>query len=196
MNNAFFILLPGCYLVGAIMYQIFFTKLQKIDNKVVIITATFGSLIACLCCGPSATLGFNDDLRFIAFGFGFLGFTGVIIGIPLIAEQNAMTVHYFGEKKAKELSDLNASIFAASQAFGLIIGPIFGTYCSHYYGFRFLSDVMSCITMVSVLLYLFFGGGIYAMFNPVLDNRSSKDHFEELDFEEEEEKRPLKADSE
>lgn len=101
MNNAFFILLPGSYLVGAVLYQVFFQKLQKVDNKVVIISATLCSFIACVCCGPSATLGMSDDIRFIAFGFGFLGFTGVIIGIPLIAEQNAMTVHYFGEEKAK-----------------------------------------------------------------------------------------------
>lgn len=110
----------------------------------------------------------KDDLRFIAFGFGFLGFTGVIIGIPLIAEQNAMTVHYFGEEKAKQLSDMNASIFAASQAFGLIIGPVFGTYANHYYGFRFVSDIMAAITLFSALLYLCFGGGFSAMVNPVL----------------------------
>lgn len=168
MNNAFFILLPANYLFGAVLYQVFFQKIQKIDNKVVIITATLCSFVACVCCGPSLTLHMKDDIRLIAFGFGFLGFTGVIIGIPLIAEQNAMTIHYFGEEKAKQLSDLNASIFAASQAFGLIIGPIFGTYANHYYGFRFVSDIMAGITLLSALLYLLFGGGLNAMMSPLV----------------------------
>lgn len=78
-----------------------------------------------------------------------------------------MTVHYFGEEKARSLSDMNASIFAASQAFGLILGPIFGTYSDHYYGFRFTSDIMSVITMSSVFFYLFIGGGFAAMLNPM-----------------------------
>jgi hypothetical protein len=103
---------------------------------------------------------FEDNIKYIAVGFALLGFTGVIIGIPLIAEQNAMTVHYFGDKKAKALSDMNASIFAASQAFGLILGPIFGTYSNHYYHFRFTSDIMAAITIISAMLYLFLGGGL------------------------------------
>ena len=78
-----------------------------------------------------------------------------------------MTQYYFGEQTAKTLSDLNASIFAASQAFGLIIGPIFGTFSDHYYGFRFTSDIMASITISSVFLYLFVGGGLVAMFNPM-----------------------------
>lgn len=132
MNNAFFILLPGSYLIGAILYQLFFSQLSRVDNKVIIITASFFSLFACLFCGPSEFLLLPDNCVFIAIGFALLGLTGVIIGIPLIAEQNAMTQEYFGQEKAKTLSDMNASIFAASQAFGLIIGPIFGTYSDHY----------------------------------------------------------------
>jgi len=159
MNNAFFILLPGAYLVGAIIYQSFFTQIQKIDNKVVIITASACSFFACVLCGPSQRLMMSDNCAFIAIGFGLLGLTGVIIGIPLIAEQNAMTQEYFGKETAKSLSDMNASIFAASQAFGLIIGPVFGTYSDHYYGFRSTSDIMACITIISTLMYLFIGNG-------------------------------------
>ena len=109
----------------------------------------------------------SDKVEYIAIGFALLGFTGVIIGIPLIAEQNSMTVEYFGETTAKSLSDLNASVFAASQAFGLIIGPIFGTFSNHYYGFRFTSDIMGTITVMSVFLYLAVGGGMEAMLNPL-----------------------------
>lgn len=114
MNNAFFILLPGAYLAGAIMYQGCFSFLGRVDNKVIIITASACSLFACLLCGPSQQLYLPDDCAFIAVGFGLMGFTCVIIGIPLIAEQNAMTIEYFGEEKAKTMSDLNASVFAAS----------------------------------------------------------------------------------
>jgi len=108
----------------------------------------------------------SDNCVFIAVGFSMLGLTGVIIGIPLIAEQNAMTVEYFGAEKAKSLSDLNASIFTASQAFGLILGPIFGTYSAHYQGFRATSDIMACMTCISVFMYLFIGNGFNAMLNP------------------------------
>jgi MFS family permease len=91
MNNAFFILLPGSYLVGAILYQTFFSFLNRVDNKVIIITASASSLFACLLCGPSEVLLLTDNVAFIGVGFALLGFTGVIIGIPLIAEQNTMT---------------------------------------------------------------------------------------------------------
>ena len=77
-----------------------------------------------------------------------------------------MTVEYFGAEKAKSLSDLNASIFTASQAFGLILGPIFGTYSAHYQGFRATSDIMACMTCISVFMYLFIGSGFNAMLNP------------------------------
>ena len=86
MNNAFFILLPGAYLCGALMYQGMFRQMNKIDNKVIIISAAIASLFACLLCGPSKEFIPFDDVRLIAIGFGLLGFTGVIIGIPLIAE--------------------------------------------------------------------------------------------------------------
>lgn len=114
MNNAFFILLPGAYLLGAVLYQGLFSQFNKIDNKVIIITAAFFSMFACLMCGPSQQLYLANKVEYIAIGFGLLGFTGVIIGIPLIAEQNAMTIEYFGEETAKSLSDVNASVFAAS----------------------------------------------------------------------------------
>jgi MFS family permease len=79
---------------------------------------------------------------------------------------------------------LNASVFAASQAFGLILGPIFGTYSNHYYGFRFTSDIMSVITVLSVFAYLVIGNGFHAMMNPLKKTQTKKEYEEILDMTE------------
>ena len=143
----FYTIQAGGYIVGWISFTLI---PDYFDKKVIITVSMFLTGTVTFLVGPSPLL--PNSLLIMGIGNFFHGmFTSyfVIIPFPLMIE----TVSSRYPKQKLESSDISSGVFNSMLGLGQMLAPLYGSYMTDYYGYRFTCDTVGVMLIVYSLSY-------------------------------------------
>lgn len=152
-------IMPAIYIPTSIMVQ---RVPNGVEKRAILITACFLSFFANLFVGPSEIFDFPNSVQYMILGQAFHGLLDPFILIPTLPEMIESVLPYYPESADAQINDLSSGIFNMFLGIGQVIGPLFGSYVTSHYGFRYCSDLVSVIRLVFAIMYYMFGEGTKA----------------------------------
>ena len=108
--------------------------------------------------GTSPMLGFDDSYRTIHLGLALLGFSMVMVAVPVLPE----TLDCIGEQlphlEGEELNNVIAGYFNSSLGIGEAVGPISAGILVEAFGFRSGLDVAGSVLLAYTLVFFMLNG--------------------------------------
>jgi len=126
-------------------------------NRGLLMFGAFMLFLSLVLVGPSNYL--PDSLAIMALGQLCVGAFGLFLMVPAIPEMITAASEKY-PKRIIEITDMSAGVFNCLLGTGQVIGPVFGSTMTRYYGFRTCADTVAIISIVYFTIYFIFGGGL------------------------------------
>ena len=91
---------------------------------------------------------------------------------------------HYPESADHQINDLSSGIFNMFLGIGQVIGPLYGSFVTSHYGFRYCSDFVSVICLVFAITYYMFGEGAKAFQGSFWINESLESEEEQIEKDE------------
>lgn len=155
----FFIIMPIFYILSSIGAFYIPTWIER--RAVIIACPCFACTIAYLLVGPSQLLGFSESILLMGIGMGLAGIfnpVGVVMALPEMI--NSATEVY--PHQQCRINMLASGFFTGMIGLGQMSAFFYGPMVDRAVGFRSTLDILSIMSLIFGLVYLYVGSGCKA----------------------------------